>query len=869
MKKTLSVLIVIASLAAFMTACEMEVAEPVAVVSFVKPYISVQPRSYAFYTNAYTTPPVLTVEAEDWNPADGELTYQWYTFDTIVDYVRGNIDEVPGATSNELDLATLTPSLDTQADARNYFYAIVTNTNNAATVGGTTDTVQSEVAVISFNAPGEPAIPVITRRPADATSQFGRTLDPLSVKATVPAAGGSVLSYEWIRVAFDGSGAITADADGIPIGATMTEIVEDADGNEVEQTVNSALFQPSPGDMKIGGNNVYFVKVTHTNAGGDSVTECSVPARLTIGLGLRAAAPIITTQPKPATYFNGDTVAALTVAGASTDSGTISYQWYQNPGTTNSNKGGTPIEGATSASYPPNLNTDPNAYYYAVVTNFNENVTGETTATAVTRPVNVRLVTATTPAAINYTITIGDPDDPDNRFNYVRGYGGMEVAWANFPETFPDETEKQYDPDQLGYNILRIMMPVSNTNIDKAMDDLVNVTKRRPHYYDNVRIVNKHGGYVAAAPWSPPKEWKSNNSINGGGKLREQYYSQYALYLKSFAQHMYNRGAPIYVISIQNEPNYTAGYDGCEWDDTEAANFFATHGGFTEGVKGWGGGRQIPRVLAMNAESANDPEYNLPAINNAVAYNNIDVFARHVYGERRKNLWSSVNWVQKRDGKEVWMTEHNINSANASGYTLDSKWDKIWTFLNDVDLVMRLNNENAFVWWASKRFYSMIGDDQYGTSMGAILPRGWALSHYSKYTIDMTRIGFSMTNSSGATVISGGDVYGTIVNGDKDDMDNTSARITAYVSRDGKEISMVMWTPTLSSGSGGYDLGTIAINMPDDFEIGSATAIRSWKVNANENRFHVPDNVGISANRRIAYVNLPNSEIVSVKFTKK
>ena len=62
---------------------------------------------------------------------------------------------------------------------------------------------------------------------------------------------------------------------------------------------------------------------------------------------------------------------------------------------------------------------------------------------ASSRAVSVRKVTAWANPTANSTIQIGNPNDPGNRFNYVRGYGGMEVAWSNFPETFPEDTELQ------------------------------------------------------------------------------------------------------------------------------------------------------------------------------------------------------------------------------------------------------------------------------------------------------------------------------------------------------------------------------------------------------------------------------------------
>jgi len=845
----------------FITGCAMDVADPIKVVPLVEPYITQQPASVSYSTSSIPSPiPSLTVEVGEWEGKDGTLSYQWYTFANVAAYLNNSATEITGATEPEF---ALPGSLNTAAGAKNYFYVVITNTNNSAT-DRKEASVQSAVAVIAFNN-SSLSVPQITKQPANAQSRFGRAVNPLSVRVEVAAPAAGDISYQWYQVILDADGEFNADANGFPIG----EEIEDADESE---------FTPNPGQM-IVGKNYFYVEVTYTE-GSNSITEKSIPAIIDVLPAFRAIAPLITAQPKASLYFGEETVEALVIEAESQDFGNLTYQWYSNA--TGSNKSGTLIASAVNNSYTPSLSEGQSIFYFVVVTNNNDNVINETTASLTSRAVNVRRAVAASGIAENSTITIWNPTSSTSRYNYIRGYGGMDTAWANFPETYPEDTELMYDPDRLGYNILRVMIPPGNSNIDIGLSDVVN--SHRPHYYNNVKIVNKYGGYVEAAPWSPPKEWKSNNSINGGGHLIKSYYKQYANYLKAYAQHMYNRGAPIYVISIQNEPNYTAGYDGCEWTPDEMRDFFKQVGFFTEGVKGYGGGKELPRVLAMNGESANTTDINHSAIDDPDAYQYIDMFARHVYGERRSSLWNSRPRVQRpwaggnpthiasdAQPKEMWMTEHNINSANATAYPNDSTWNYVWRFMNDVDLVMRLNNENAFVWWASKRFYSMVGDGQFGTPNGTVLPRGWGLSHYAKYTIDMTRIGFDMEGSNAAgTAIGSIDVDSApVVNGATGDMDNVTARITAYVSADGNEISMVMWTPTQVNGNGGHDMGNIKINMPDGFDIGSVTAIRSYRESSASYKFHEPYDVPVSSDRRSAYISLPRSEMVSVKFTKQ
>jgi O-glycosyl hydrolase len=875
---------------------EAEEAKP----NIVKPYISIQPKSASYFTDDYADieNKSLSMEIWDWTRAEGSLRYQWYWFEDIEAYcitrsgtaIPGESGALEGVEDPETGYViyktTYTPDIQPEAGKQYFYYVLVTNSNPDAET--TSSSTASEIAVISFSNPGDPMIPVISRQPSNATYGWGAEMSPLRVDASLPEGAEGILTYQW----YSNSSFSTRG------------------GTAIAQADQSSLLPDF--DLLNLGPNYSFVVVTNNVAANEPVRAISLPAVITIQPGRKAAPPRIETQPQDQLYFTGETIVPLRVVATSLDRGSLSYQWYRN--TTVSSKGGAAISGARSASYTP---TDNSGFYYVVVTNTNNNVTGQKTETTSSKVVKVAIAASATDENPSVFLSIPDPEGEHlesrwipsakvvpNKFQYIRGYGGMDVAWGNFPLTRPSDTELMYDPDRLGYNMLRIMIRADNVDPEQTVNDLLNGD--RPYYYENVKIVNKYGGYVLASPWTPPKEWKTNNSINGGGTLIPSYYKLFATYLRNFAQLMYDNGAPIYAISISNEPNYVAGYDGCEWDDYKEnnpeaephmKNFFLEVGHFTDGIRGYGGGKETPYVLTMNGESANTPYINLPALQNPRSKAAIDVLARHVYGEFTKSMWYDYpDLITKSDGSkyEVWMTEHNINSANATGYYNDSTWNYVWRFMNDVDLVIRRNNENAFVWWASKRFYSMIGDGQFGT-VGAAekneeptpYPRGWGLSHYARYTIDTTRINVEIlaarTGTASTVYDSNGNPVrvetanraGSKINDMTNNMDNTSVRVTAFVSQDGNEISLVMWTPTLTSGSGGYSMGTVKIDLPPGFEAKSAIAHRSWGQLGNQ-MFQLDTDdpqgrwkaVRLSPDRTTAYVDVPRSQILSVKFTR-
>ncbi len=91
-----------------------------------------------------------------------------------------------------------------------------------------------------------------------------------------------------------------------------------------------------------------------------------------------AETPTITGQPSDVTVTAG-APAPLSVT-ANVTKGQLSYQWYRN--SADSNSGGTLVPGATAATYNPPTSTPGTIYYYCVVTNTDNEATGNKTATA-------------------------------------------------------------------------------------------------------------------------------------------------------------------------------------------------------------------------------------------------------------------------------------------------------------------------------------------------------------------------------------------------------------------------------------------------------------------------------------------------------
>ena len=878
--------------------CDMSYEEPVIIMNAKTPLITAQPSGGSVKLNENHT---MTIEATVDNA--GTLSYQWYS------YLRHQ--EYENHAGKKIDNETDTLTVSFNEEGVYYFYVIVTNSDFNAT-GRQIVSVRSQPVMLGVTNPNNAMFPIIEMQPvSNANIIWGprMAINPLTVTAVVAGNEGE-LSYQWY------------------ISTTMNN----ENGTLIEGATAPMYVPVVPFPEVLEPKEFYyFVVISNTDItvpGRRISSIVSSPVFIRFSVNPNADSPIISEHPLGEIIFIGESVSPITIEVTEPDDGgTISYQWYSN--TTSSNEEGRLITGATGAVYTPPISTTSAGkyYYYVIVTNTNPYVTNP--ISAISSRVAELVVTNYTYDALknpNATITVNLND----KLQYVRGFGGQDVAWGNFPDYNIANYETMFNPDKLGYNIVRIMILPDNIDINTTMYNLITnqrfADKSRENYYNFVKIVNGYGGYVLASPWSPPMEWKTNNSVNGGGSLRPNNYKDYALYLRSFAQHMSDNGAPIYAISIQNEPNYQAsGYDGCEWTPNEMRDFFRQVGRFTKAgtqgslniaypsnVPGFGGGRELPYVLTLNGESANTVTINNAALNDTGsngARQYIDLIARHIYGNRNTNLGGTgspddkgnhgVNVIYDPiDPREVWMTEFNLNSQTTAAYPNDSTWNYLWQFMNTIDVTIRNNHESGYVWWSMKRFYSMIGDNTAGTVDGAIQPRGWGMAHFSKFVNETYRVGvtYNGTLANGTTQLSDSNInpgnYTNLVGNSSNAADNRPAlavKVMAFVRLKGgevfpvnwkdrnvpiedmSEINMVMYTPTTTSGGGGHNMGTVKLQLPQGFIIRSVSAMRSTAADVGDRQYPKPpvwETVEISQDRNSAYVTLPASQVLSVRFTR-
>lgn len=303
------------------------------------------------------------------------------------------------------------------------------------------------------------------------------------------------------------------------------------------------------------------------------------------------------------------------------------------------------------------------------------------------------------------------------RYQTIDGFGAAVSIWGSAWSTAETQTLVGLGPNQFGLSIVRTgISPVSG-----EWSTHVNALRTAESYGSGVKII--------ASPWTAPAAWKTNNSRVNGGKLKTDFYDDYANHLNSYVQYMRGQGVTIDVTSVQNEPDWHPDYDSMDWSGTELQNFVCTQGA------------KVQNTSLMVAEAVNlNYSYTDPTLNDACARNNIGYIGGHLYGTESAGRLAPYARAAQYN-KPVWMTEWNLHAADGGGSNIWGNPANAAVWNETLDDIMRTvhrsmeSNWNAYIWWYGKRFYSFIGDGEsaYGTTAGAPLKRGYAFAQYAKY----------------------------------------------------------------------------------------------------------------------------------------
>ena len=284
----------------------------------------------------------------------------------------------------------------------------------------------------------------------------------------------------------------------------------------------------------------------------------------------------------------------------------------------------------------------------------------------------------------------------------------------------------------------------------------------------SAKIVKQRGGIVFGTPWSPPGDYKTNGSAQGGnadnqgnkrGELRTDCYEKFFPWLNTFLKYMKQNGVAVDAVSVQNEPDWWVNYSGCLYTPQQQLNLVKNYAHMLDR-------ETYPGVRLISAEPLGfDPKYSNALMNDAVAREQIDIVAGHIYGHPPLGNLKSAATLATKYGKEVWMTEH----SSTDNIERLPNWHEQLLFAEELNECM-LAGCTGYIYWYMRAHWAFVGTGETKYNVGTmkntknkLLPRAFVMSHFSKHVTGSTRLTTSRDMSSGSEAAS---EYSAYIKGD-------------------------------------------------------------------------------------------------------
>ncbi len=243
-------------------------------------------------------------------------------------------------------------------------------------------------------------------------------------------------------------------------------------------------------------------------------------------------------------------------------------------------------------------------------------------------------------------------------------------------------------PNQMGLTLIRVR--ISPVGIGDWGDPIANGQK-----------AHARGAKILATPWTPPASMKDNGNTVHGSLLPAQYQN-FVDYLNSFTDTMAANGAPVSVVSLQNEPDFDPSYEGCQWTAAQFETF----------CRDFAGGLKVPVMMPESygySQAVSDATLNDPLAAAHVAY-----VGGHLYGATIRD-YPLAHAV----GKHTWMTEYLENDQTVASAVATAR---------QVQDCLTVGSMSGYVWWKT------IGDaNGLLNASGTLQPRAYVMGQFSRF----------------------------------------------------------------------------------------------------------------------------------------
>jgi O-glycosyl hydrolase len=203
-----------------------------------------------------------------------------------------------------------------------------------------------------------------------------------------------------------------------------------------------------------------------------------------------------------------------------------------------------------------------------------------------------------------------------------------------------------------------------------------------------MQMARDRGARIWSTPWSPQASFKSNNSTTNGGNFLSASNRAYASQLAGYVATMKNTyGVNLYAISIQNEPEVTAGYESCVWTPQQIHDFATNL--YSALVAS-----NVASTKIMLAEDENwQTNYYFPAMNDPAVATNAGIIACHNYDGSPPGGIPAALPKFTNPNAALWETE--VSTFNS----FDGGMNDALYWASRIHLFMTAAQANAFHYW--------------------------------------------------------------------------------------------------------------------------------------------------------------------------